>query len=351
MNDLPAPTSRARHGRWLGGVCAGLAARWDVPPARVRLAFVLGALALGLGVLVYLAAWLILPVANEDGTSSGPARHRPAGPGLRGAARPRDAGRGRRAPRPLFGFGWVVVALAAAVLVGTLAGWARLGPAWALLPIGALVLPSVALAVGGLRVEPSSTSVVLTPRTLAELPRDRLTSGLGLLTLDLRRTALPERRADSAADRGGRAAHADRAPARPLRARRRQAARGPGGAARRRRVRWARPSSATPETRVFGRLGERRRHRAAPAARRSRSTSRRWAASWSCATIRTTSTRPTSRTGRATRSSSRSGRTPPGSRARRPSGWLRDWRARRKAQERDKRRIDKLMGGPCTKKR
>ena len=71
MNDLPAPTSRARHGRWLGGVCAGLAARWDVPPARVRIGFVLGALALGLGVLVYLAAWLILPVANEDGTSSG----------------------------------------------------------------------------------------------------------------------------------------------------------------------------------------------------------------------------------------------------------------------------------------
>ena len=30
---------------------------------------------------------------------------------------------------------------------------------------------------------------------------------------------------------------------------------------------------------------------------------------------------------------------------------LREWRARRKQQERDKRRIDKLMGGPCTKKR
>ncbi len=48
------------------------------------------------------------------------------------------------------------------------------------------------MAVGGLHVEPSSTSVVLTPRTLAELPKDRLTSGLGTLTLDLRRTALPE---------------------------------------------------------------------------------------------------------------------------------------------------------------
>ena len=190
MNDLPAPTSRARHGRWLGGVCAGLAARWDVPPARVRLAFVLGALALGLGVLAYLAAWLILPPAGEDGTTPGQrgiVLLAQACGALLGLATLAVAG----AAATVFGFGWVVVALAATVLVGTLAGWTRLGPAWALLPIGALVLPSVAMAVGGLRVEPSSTSVVLTPRTLAELPRDRLTSGLGLLTLDLRRTALP----------------------------------------------------------------------------------------------------------------------------------------------------------------
>ena len=66
---------------------------------------------------------------------------------------------GAGAAATVFGFGWVVVALAGAMLVGTLAGWARLGPAWALLPIGALVLPSVALAVGGVRVEPSTPSV------------------------------------------------------------------------------------------------------------------------------------------------------------------------------------------------
>ena len=30
---------------------------------------------------------------------------------------------------------------------------------------------------------------------------------------------------------------------------------------------------------------------------------------------------------------------------------LREWRERRDAQERDQRRIDKLMGGPCQKKR
>jgi hypothetical protein len=30
---------------------------------------------------------------------------------------------------------------------------------------------------------------------------------------------------------------------------------------------------------------------------------------------------------------------------------VRDWRARAKIQERSQRKIDKLMGGPCTKKR
>ena len=30
---------------------------------------------------------------------------------------------------------------------------------------------------------------------------------------------------------------------------------------------------------------------------------------------------------------------------------VRDWRARRKVQERDKQRIDRLMDGPCTAKR
>ena len=316
MNDLPAPTSRARHGRWLGGVCAGLAARWDVPPARVRLAFVLGALALGLGVLVYLAAWLILPVANEDGTSSGQrgiVLLAQACGALLGLATLAVAG----AAATLFGFGWVVVALAAAVLVGTLAGWTRLGPAWALLPIGALVLPSVALAVGGLRVEPSSTSVVLTPRTLAELPRDRLTSGLGLLTLDLRRTALPERgriplRIEAGVRRTLIALPHDRCVHVVVKQREGPAALRVGAAF------LGEAELGTPQTRVFGRLGgvDREPHPRTDTRGRLLVDGRELVVRDYPDDV----DRPTSRTGRATRSTSRSGRTPPGSRARRPSG-------------------------------
>ena len=90
----------------------------------------------------------------------------------------------------VFGFGWVVVAVAGAILFGIVAGWPRLGPGWALLPVGALVLPSVAFALGGLRLDPSLADSTVSPARAADLP-PRLQSGLGLLTVDLRHTALP----------------------------------------------------------------------------------------------------------------------------------------------------------------
>jgi phage shock protein PspC (stress-responsive transcriptional regulator) len=191
MADLPAPTSRVRHGRWLGGVCAGLAARWGLPVSRLRGVFVLAALFAGLGAIVYAACWLILPAEGENGAAAGQ-----RGIVLLAQACGTLIGLGTLgvlgAVATVFGFGWIVVALAAAVLVGTLAGWTRLGPAWALLPIGALVLPSVALAVGGVRIEPSSSPVVLAPRVLSDLPQRELSSGLGTLSVDLRHTALPD---------------------------------------------------------------------------------------------------------------------------------------------------------------
>lgn len=190
MDDaLPTPITRPRRGRWLGGVCAGLAARWEVSAARVRFGFTVAALFFGLGVMVYVAAWLLLPGESEDGVT----------PGQRGIVLLAQAcgallGLATLAVigvvATIFGFGWVIVALAAAVLIGVLTGWAKLGPAWALLPIGALVLPSAALAMSGIRVDPSTDSVDVAPRTYTELKTYK--SGLGTLTLDLRETMLPK---------------------------------------------------------------------------------------------------------------------------------------------------------------
>ncbi|MDO9377972.1 MAG: PspC domain-containing protein [Nocardioidaceae bacterium] len=56
---------RSRDERWFGGVCGGLAERFEVDPALVRLVAVVATL-LGLGsiVLVYLAAWLLVPLED-----------------------------------------------------------------------------------------------------------------------------------------------------------------------------------------------------------------------------------------------------------------------------------------------
>ena len=61
--------NRAREGRVVAGVCAGLAVYFGVDPTLVRLAFVLVTLFGGLGVLFYLCAWVVIPEEGGDGRS------------------------------------------------------------------------------------------------------------------------------------------------------------------------------------------------------------------------------------------------------------------------------------------
>jgi phage shock protein PspC (stress-responsive transcriptional regulator) len=53
--------TRPRDGRWLGGVAAGLGAYFDLSPTIYRIAFVALSLAGGTGILLYIAAWLVIP--------------------------------------------------------------------------------------------------------------------------------------------------------------------------------------------------------------------------------------------------------------------------------------------------
>ena len=59
---------RIRDGRVVAGVCAGLAVYFGVDPALVRLAFVLLTVFGGMGILLYLGAWVVIP-DEIDGTS------------------------------------------------------------------------------------------------------------------------------------------------------------------------------------------------------------------------------------------------------------------------------------------
>jgi len=50
--------------RIIGGVCSGMAAYWDIDPVIVRIIFVALALGGGLGVLVYLILYIVIPEAK-----------------------------------------------------------------------------------------------------------------------------------------------------------------------------------------------------------------------------------------------------------------------------------------------
>ena len=67
-NGAPKRLYRIRNGRVVAGVAAGLAAYFGVDPTLVRLAFALLTVFGGLGVLLYLVAWIIIP-DEVDGTS------------------------------------------------------------------------------------------------------------------------------------------------------------------------------------------------------------------------------------------------------------------------------------------
>jgi phage shock protein C len=60
---------RRRDGRMVAGVCAGLAAYFGIDVNLVRLGFGIFSVFYGLGILIYLIAWAILPEEGEDGGS------------------------------------------------------------------------------------------------------------------------------------------------------------------------------------------------------------------------------------------------------------------------------------------
>jgi phage shock protein PspC (stress-responsive transcriptional regulator) len=118
----PKRLTRPREGRWLGGVAAGLGSYFDLNPFIYRIAFVALALAGGTGILLYAAAWLVIP---EEGTEDSIAaeaiknhRDRPAllvGVGLLGFAAILALSSVRWWPSP--GNLWLAAALAGAAIV------------------------------------------------------------------------------------------------------------------------------------------------------------------------------------------------------------------------------------------
>ena len=57
---------RPRQGRWIAGVCAGIADRFGVSRLLVRLAFVASIILPGPQIVVYVVLWVLIPSELEE---------------------------------------------------------------------------------------------------------------------------------------------------------------------------------------------------------------------------------------------------------------------------------------------
>jgi phage shock protein PspC (stress-responsive transcriptional regulator) len=127
--DIPSikRLERPTGGRVLAGVCAGLGRYFDLSPAFYRLGFVVLTLLGGAGILVYLAAVLVIPVEGKEESIAAQAlaerRERPGpmiGIALVGAAL--AVLLARATIWPVAGGGWVVI-----LIIGLAVIWASRG--------------------------------------------------------------------------------------------------------------------------------------------------------------------------------------------------------------------------------
>ncbi len=61
LTDSRPKLVRPREGRWIAGVCAGIADRFGLSRGLVRLLFVLSVVLPGTQVLVYILLWILIP--------------------------------------------------------------------------------------------------------------------------------------------------------------------------------------------------------------------------------------------------------------------------------------------------
>ncbi len=184
-----AGVSRSREGRIVAGVCAGLPGFWGLGTNGLRLLFVLAALCGGIGIVIYLACWLVIPSGDQD----------PDSDAVRSVVILAWAAGGLvalvllaagAAAATVFDLGWLVFAIAAVIMIVALSGRTRIPIVAAALSVAALALPAMAVALTSVRIPLNSPSV-RRPADITQLQHTDFRSGFETMLIDLRHTKLP----------------------------------------------------------------------------------------------------------------------------------------------------------------
>ena len=68
----PRPLRRSRKNKMIAGVCAGMAEHFEMDVALVRLIWALVTFFTGIGIILYLICWLVVPYAEEGAPAATP---------------------------------------------------------------------------------------------------------------------------------------------------------------------------------------------------------------------------------------------------------------------------------------
>lgn len=65
----PKKLYRSRNDKIIAGICGGIGKYLDIDPIIIRLIFIILLLTIGSGILIYLIAWILIPLEPEDNLS------------------------------------------------------------------------------------------------------------------------------------------------------------------------------------------------------------------------------------------------------------------------------------------
>lgn len=57
---------RSRNDKLLAGICGGLGKYLEIDPVFIRIVFIILVLSVGSGILIYLIAWILIPLEPKD---------------------------------------------------------------------------------------------------------------------------------------------------------------------------------------------------------------------------------------------------------------------------------------------